>query len=331
MLIDTVTITLKAGKGGDGSVHFYRSGHNPKGGPDGGNGGKGGDIYITATHNVSDLSEFTYKKEIKAFDGTDGKGKKMHGKNGDDVTIKIPLGTTITDLTTGKVIELIHENKPFRIAKGGAGGRGNDEFKSATNRQPQYAELGRPGEEKEVKLVLKLIAHIGLIGKPNAGKSSLLAALTNAEPKIGAYPFTTIEPNLGVLQASKNMTERKYIIADIPGLIEGAHTGRGLGIKFLQHIEKTQLLVHCIDITEPDPVEAYRTIREEFEEYNNGILLEKEEIIVLTKTDLVQTNVYDKKISTLKKIGKQIYTVSTYDQESLSILTNVFRQKLSKP
>ncbi len=321
MLVDDVTITLTAGKGGDGSIHFFRAGHNPKGGPDGGNGGKGGDIYIVATHNVSDLSQFTYKKEISAQDGEDGKGKKMHGKNGEDITIKVPLGTSITDLATNRTVELEYENKPFLIAKGGKGGRGNDEFKSATNRAPQIAEKGEMGVKKEVRLVLKLIAHIGLIGKPNAGKSSLLAQLTNANPKIGSYPFTTLEPNLGVFD--------NFIIADIPGLIEGAHQGRGLGIKFLQHIEKTQLLVHCIDITEDELVKTYNSIREEFREYNNGVLLEKEEIILLTKTDLVQSDRIDKAVSQLKKMGKQIHTVSIYDQESLQVISNVFKQKLS--
>lgn len=321
MLVDEVTISLIAGNGGNGSVHFFRAGHNPRGGPDGGNGGKGGDIYIVATHNVSDLSQFKFKKEIKAPDGEDGKGKKMHGRNGSDITIKVPLGTSIFDLENDKSVELIHENKPFLIAKGGAGGRGNDEFKSAIDRAPQYAEEGKPGTRKEVRLVLKLIAHIGLIGKPNAGKSSLLASLTNAQPKIGAYPFTTLEPNLGVFD--------KYVIADIPGLIEGAHSGKGLGIKFLKHIEKTQLLVHCIDVTETDPAKTYNSIREEFEEYNHGELLKKDEIIILTKTDLVQSDKIDKAVSKLKKTGKQIYSVSIYDQESLDVFSNILKNKLS--
>lgn len=322
MLVDTVTITLKAGNGGNGSVHFFRTGHNPFGGPDGGNGGKGGDIYVTATHNVSDLSQFSFKKEIKAADGGDGKGKKMHGKNGEDKEILVPLGTSITDLETGRTIELVHENKPFRIARGGAGGLGNTEFKSATNRQPRYAEPGRMGDQKEVRMVLKLIAHVGLIGKPNAGKSSLLASLTNASPKIGSYPFTTLEPNLGVLD--------EYILADIPGLIEGAHTGRGLGTKFLQHIEKTELLVHCIDITDPDPLATYKVIRDEFESYSDGVLLDKDEVILLTKTDLVQSDVIDKAISKLKATGKQIYTTSIYDKESLAIFVNALKLRIKK-
>lgn len=325
MLVDDVTITIKAGNGGDGSVHFFRAGHNPLGGPDGGNGGNGGNVFILATHNVSDLSQFSHTKKISAEHGTNGKGKKMHGKNGESVEILVPLGTSIIDTDSGLNVELRHEMKPFLVAKGGVGGRGNTEFKSATNRAPQTAEPGQPGEEKTIKLVLKLIAQIGLIGKPNAGKSSLLSALTNADPKIGSYPFTTLEPNLGVLQTSD---KNSVVIADIPGLIEGAHSGKGLGIKFLKHIEKTELLIHCIDITESDPMSTYQTIKKEFEEYNDGVLLNKEEIILLTKTDLVQSDVIDKTISQMKVSGKQIYTVSIYDQESLTILTSVLKQKL---
>ncbi len=326
MLVDDVTIQLKAGYGGDGSVHFFKAGHNPYGGPDGGNGGKGGDIYIAASHNISDLSQFSHKKKVASDDGARGQGKDKHGRGGKDVTIFVPMGTLIHDLTNEKTVELIHENKPFLIARGGAGGRGNTEFKSAINRAPKTAELGAPGEEKEIRLVLKLIAQIGFIGKPNAGKSSLLATLTNADPKIANYPFTTLEPNLGVMY--KN--DHRVILADIPGLIEGAHTGRGLGIKFLKHIEKTELLVHCIDITDPDPVSTYTTIRKEFEAYEDGVLLQKPEIILLTKTDLVQNDAYDRAISTVKKLGKQIYSVSIYNEESLTILKSILFTKLSE-
>lgn len=324
MLVDDVTITVKAGKGGDGSVHFFKAGHNPLGGPDGGNGGNGGNVFISATHNISDLSQFSHTKKIAAENGTNGRGKKMHGKNGDDVEILVPLGTSVIDVDSNLNVELQQERKPFLIAKGGQGGRGNTEFKSATNRAPQTAEPGEIGEEKTIRLVLKLIAQIGLIGKPNAGKSSLLSTLTNADPKIGSYPFTTLEPNLGVLSTGAN----SIVIADIPGLIEGAHSGKGLGIKFLKHIEKTQLLVHCIDITEPDLLASYNTIKQEFESYNDGVLLNKEEIILLTKTDLVQSNKVDQAVSQLKKLGKQLYTVSIYDPESVKILTNVLTQRI---
>jgi GTP-binding protein len=326
MLVDDVTITIKAGDGGRGFVHFFRAGHNPNGGPDGGNGGKGGDVYISATHNRSDLSEFSHKKKVAAADGDDGREKNMHGRNGEDVTIYVPLGTTIHDLTRDKTVELMHDDRPFLIARGGKGGRGNTEFKSSTNQTPQNFEWGDEGEVKEIHFVLKLIAQVGFIGLPNAGKSSLLATLTRANPKIANYPFTTLEPNLGVMFTGEE--KQPLILADIPGLIEGAHTGKGLGIKFLQHIEKTELLVHCIDITDPDPLKTYHIVREEFENYNNGILLEKPEVIVLTKTDLVQTDVHDKAISKLKKMGKQIYTASIYNEESLEILKTVLKQKV---
>lgn len=325
MLIDDVTITVRAGDGGNGFVHFFKATHNPFGGPDGGNGGEGGNVYITASHNVSDLSQFSHTKKIAAESGVAGKEKNMHGKNGNDKEILVPIGTSIIHEESGLQVELRHEKKPFLIARGGKGGRGNTEFKSATNRAPETAEPGEMGEKKEIRLVLKLIAQIGLIGKPNAGKSSLLSALTNANPKIGNYPFTTLEPNLGVLQTESG---EQLVMADIPGLIEGAHEGKGLGIKFLKHIEKTELLVHCIDITDPNIVQTYQTINEEFKEYNNGILLSKQVIILLTKTDLVQSDVLDKTVSLLKQFGKQIYSVSIYNPESLSILTQVLKQKI---
>lgn len=236
MLIDNVTIQIKAGDGGDGASTFLRNGLTARGGPDGGNGGNGGNVYFQGSNNIRDLKEFRYKKKIQAEDGTPGRNQKMFGKNAPQLTVLVPLGTQITDETAGIVYEITDTTSPYLIALGGLGGRGNVEFKSATNQAPTFAEEGTKGEEKTLHLELKLIADIGLIGLPNAGKSSLLAVLTHANPKVGDYPFTTLEPNIGMLDT--------YALADIPGLIEGASHGKGLGIAFLKHIEKTKIIVH---------------------------------------------------------------------------------------
>lgn len=278
MLVDNVTLTVKAGDGGNGAVSFLRNGMTSKGGPDGGNGGNGGNIYFQGTTNITDLREFRFKKRITAASGIPGKKKKLFGKNAPHTTIFVPLGTHITDIATGHSVEIIDTTTPILIAQGGIGGKGNDEFKSATNQTPMSFEEGTKGEEKILRIELKLIADIGLIGLPNVGKSSLLAALTNATPKIGNYPFTTLEPNIGMFDTNP--------IADIPGLIAGASLGKGLGITFLKHIEKTKMLVHCVDATQENVEEIYQIVRNEFEAYNPS-LLEKPELIVLTKADLV--------------------------------------------
>lgn len=315
MLVDDVTITVKAGDGGNGAVAFFAM----KGGPAGGNGGKGGDIYLIGTSDIEALSQFKFKKSLQAQNGENGGRSHKDGKNGQDLYVPVPIGTRIAVDNSRWIYEIQDTKNPFLLAKGGKGGRGNDEFKSSTNQTPRFAEKGVLGQEKKVHLELRLIANIGFIGLPNAGKSSLLATLTNASPKIADYPFTTLEPNLGVMLGGK------IILADIPGLIEGASTGRGLGIKFLKHIEKTQLLAHCIDVTGENPLEAYATVRAEFEKYNPE-LLEKKEIIILTKTDLVTKIELKKKIKLLQKINKSIVTVSILDDESLKELTSIFEQ-----
>lgn len=310
MLVDSITIKIKAGNGGAGAVSFLRNGQNSRGGPNGGNGGAGGNIYFQGTTNVSDLGQFRFKKKITAENGISGGRNNLFGRNAKHTTILLPLGTQITDALTNETIEIADET-PFLIAKGGKGGRGNNEFKSATNRTPTYAEAGELGEEKTLNLELKFIADIGLVGLPNAGKSSLLTVLTNAHPKIGNFPFTTIEPNVGMLGP--------HMIADIPGLIEGASAGKGLGTKFLKHIEKTKLLIHCIDIQEINLQKAYETVRVEFGNYNKT-LLEKPEIILITKTDLVSNEELNKKIGVLKKLGKSVLVSSIYNEKSLENL-----------
>lgn len=318
MLVDNVTLIVKAGNGGNGAVSFLSNSHVTKGGPDGGNGGNGGNIYFQGSNNITDLREFRFKKKITADNGIPGKKKKLFGKNADHKTIYVPLGTIITDLDTKTVYEIVGMN-PILVAKGGTGGRGNDAFKSATNQAPRTAEQGTLGEEKRLHIELKLIADIGLIGSPNAGKSSLLAVLTNAEPKIGDYPFTTLEPNIGMLGT--------HPVADIPGLIEGASKGRGLGVTFLKHIEKTKILLHCLDVTDKNIEKTYEMVRKEFREYNE-MLLDKPEVILLTKIDLTDEQTIQKQKEIFEKKGKQVIMCSIYQPENIQALRQILESML---
>ncbi len=319
MLIDDVKISVKAGDGGDGAATLRRDGQTAKGGPDGGNGGNGGNIYVVGINDVTGLQQFQYKKTISAENGIKGGRQNMYGRNGVDTIISLPIGTFIEDLNTKETWEITDTTTKILIAKGGHGGRGNNEFKTATNQTPQYAEKGEPGQERSLHFILRLIADIGFIGLPNAGKSSLLKALTNAKPKIGNYPFTTLEPNLGVMD--------HYIIADIPGLIEGASLGKGLGIKFLKHVEKTTILFHFIDSTEKDVLKTYTTVRNELEKFNAS-LLQKKEIILLTKTDLISEAELNEKINQLSLFKKEILTVSIYDNVKINKF-RIFLQKIN--
>lgn len=322
MLVDDVTITVKAGDGGRGSVHFRRNAQTAKGGPDGGNGGNGGNVYFVGIDDILGLQEFRFKKDLKAEDGIPGKGQKLFGRNGFDLIVKVPLGTLVTNVDTAEQFEVLDTTTKVLVAKGGIGGRGNDEFKSATDQAPHYAEPGTPGEEKRIHLELRLIADIGFIGLPNAGKSTLLKELTNASPKIGNYPFTTLEPNIGMMEG--------IALADIPGLIEGASEGKGLGMQFLRHVEKTKLLVHCIDSTNEDIKKVYQTIRKELGEYNSEIL-EKPEIILLTKIDLLEPKEAEKIIKkTEKELGKEVRTISALDDEALKKLNLYLKDKVKK-
>jgi GTP-binding protein len=331
MLVDNIGLIIKAGNGGDGAATFLRNEMTAKGGPDGGNGGNGGDIYFQGSTNINDLREFRYKKNITAGNGVPGKNKKLFGKNAEHLTIYLPLGTRVTDTATNKVIEIIDITTSILVARGGKGGRGNTEFKSATNQTPRYAEKGTFGEEKKLFLELRIIADVGLIGLPNAGKSSLLSVLTNATPKIGAYAFTTLEPNIGMLRSQSKSPEgdlKQFAIADIPGLIEGASQGKGLGVEFLKHIEKTKVLLHCIDSSSQDVLKDYLTVRNEFKQYNTT-LLDKPEIILLTKTDLADKEHIKKNVKILKKEKKPILTVSIYDQEALQTLKSALEKLLN--
>lgn len=312
MLIDEVEIILEAGHGGAGKVSF---GPGKKSGPDGGNGGKGGAIYLAVTSDLTALNRFSREKFLKAEYGEPGASNKRTGMDGKDLTVVLPIGTSVIDQDSGEeIVELNNLDQRFLICRGGLGGRGNFELRSPRNTTPMYAQKGLPGEEKHLKLLLKLIADFGLIGFPNAGKSSLLNELTAASVKTANYPFTTLEPNLGVMDSR--------IIADIPGLIEGASQGKGLGIKFLKHIEKVSLLLHCISSESEDPLKDYKVVLEEMKKFNPE-LLEKKETVLLTKSDLVTKEELEKKLKTLKKLKKEIYPVSIHDFEGIEFLKKV--------
>ncbi|MBI4235720.1 GTPase ObgE [Candidatus Peregrinibacteria bacterium] len=289
MFCDELKISVKAGKGGDGCVSFRREKFVPKGGPDGGDGGNGGSVTIIANQNLNTLYHLKHQKIYHAENGENGKGKKMHGKNAPDYIIEVPLGTIILDeAKKEKIIDLKTHEQSITIAKGGRGGMGNTRFKSSTHQVPRFAENGEPGEEKEITLELKIVADVGIIGLPSAGKSTLISVISNAKPKIAAYKFTTLTPNLGVVYLSsyggdKNQT---FVVADIPGLIEGASKGKGLGHQFLKHISRTKLLVHVLDGTEDDLKQNYKVIRQELKAFDKN-LIKKTEILVINKIDLL--------------------------------------------
>lgn len=280
---DTVTIRIKAGDGGAGGLSFRREKYAPKGGPDGGDGGKGGDVIFTADRRYYNLAHFFKDRLYAARRGENGSSRNKHGGDGDNLLIPVPLGTQIIDADTDELLaDLTIEGATYIAASGGIGGKGNAFFKSATHQTPRMAQPGMPGEELYVKLNLKLIADVGLVGLPNAGKSTLLAALTAAKPKIGDYPFTTLTPNIGVLAGDD--WARPVFIADIPGIIEGAHKGLGLGLSFLQHIERVKAVLYLIDITEDEPTEVLNLLREELASYNKE-LLSRPYYVLLTKSD----------------------------------------------
>ncbi|MDU5215095.1 MAG: GTPase ObgE [Finegoldia magna] len=285
MFIDVAKIELKAGKGGDGSVAFRREKYEPSGGPAGGDGGDGGSIIIVGDKDIKTLMDYSYKSIYKAENGGDGRNKKQFGKKGEDLILKVPVGTLVKDYDTDTVIyDVKHDKEEFVICKGGKGGKGNVHFKSSIRQAPRFAEPGTKGEEKTIKLELKLLADVGLIGLPNVGKSTLLSIMSNARPKIANYHFTTLEPNLGVCKVG----EKSFVLADIPGLIEGASEGLGLGHDFLKHIERTKILVHVLDISGSEgrnPIEDFELINSELSSYNIK-LNDKKMLVVLNKTDL---------------------------------------------
>ena len=313
--LDQVKIFVKAGDGGSGSPSFRREKFIEFGGPDGGDGGKGGSVILKSERNLNTLIDYRYQQHFKAQRGEDGKGKKMTGKGGENLYLKVPIGTQVFEEDNKTLIfDFKKNNDEFVVASGGKGGFGNTKFKSSTNRAPKKFTKGIKGEEFWIWLQLKTIADIGIIGLPNAGKSSLLASMTSATPKIANYKFTTLNPNLGVAVYD----DKEITLADIPGLIEGAHSGVGLGIKFLKHIERCKTLLHLIDINEEDLVSSYKQVRNELRNYGKE-LIKKREIIVFNKIDLLQKKNIDKKVKDFEiKIKKKTFKMSTIQSRSVS-------------
>ncbi len=317
--LDEALITARSGDGGRGCVSFRREKFIPKGGPDGGNGGKGGSVIIRASREHHTLRDFRYRKIFKAGRGKSGKGKNQTGKDGEDISIEVPLGTVIYDADKEEIIgDLIQDKQEILVLPGGIGGKGNQHFATSTNRTPRFAQPGLPGVEKRIKLSLKFLADAGIIGLPNAGKSTLLSRLTLARPKIESYPFTTLVPNLGVIVFDG---EKTITVADIPGLIEGASEGRGLGIRFLKHIQRTRLLLHLIDITHASPghpLKDYYTLRHEMEKYDPA-LLQKDQLVLINKIDICSSG--DTDITGIKKafddIGLDALPISALTGEGL--------------
>ena len=326
MFIDQATITVKAGKGGDGIVSFRREKYIPKGGPDGGNGGKGGSVVLRADRQLTTLMDFRYNRSYTAGNGAHGMGSNKTGRSADDLVIRVPAGTLVKDADSGETYaDLVEQHDEFIIAKGGRGGKGNSEFATSTDRAPRRATKGEIGEEKTIQLELKLLADVGLVGFPNAGKSTLISRISVAKPKIADYPFTTLIPNLGIVHYSEY---KSFVVADMPGLLEGAHKGKGLGIQFLRHIERTRVIVFLIECTDADPAAQYSILSNELGSFKKEIL-KKPRIVALTKLDLA-----DKKLRTsLKKLkfgrGIPVILISSVTGEGLKDLVDTIWKKLS--
>lgn len=319
--VDELQVHISSGKGGDGVVRWFTQRGMPHGGPSGGNGGNGGDVYIRAIRDTNILFKYRYQKDFIADNGIDGDKNSMHGHAGEDLYIDLPIGSLVKNLETDEDYELLKEGQEILVLKGGRGGLGNEYFKSSTNRSPDKSTPGKEGEDAEFYIEIRLVADVGFIGLPSAGKSSLLNALTNTQAKVAAYPFTTLDPNLGDLYG--------VILADIPGVIEGASEGKGLGHKFLRHISRTGLLMHCISLENEDVVTAYKTIRTELENFDKT-LLEKEEIILLTKTDLVDEETLEKRKKELKSLNKEILNITILDDDSIKKMSDFLVQKIKK-
>lgn len=320
--IDELQFHAKAGDGGTGVVRWRHEKGKEFAGAAGGNGGPGGDVYVRAVRDINILARHKSVKQFKATDGVDGANWSMQGKAGEDKYVDLPIGSIVTNLSSGRVVELVEDGQVSKILHGGRGGLGNEHFKASTNVKPEQSTDGMAGEEADFKVDLNLIADAGLIGLPNAGKSSLLNALTSAHAKVGSYAFTTLDPNLGALRGG-------YILADIPGLIEGASEGKGLGHKFLRHVKRTKVLLHLVSLENEDVKEAYLTVRRELEKYGEG-LPDKQEVIILTKTDMVDEKKIKAARKTLKKYGEDMLEVTVLDDASIKKLGEELVKRLKK-
>ena len=322
MFTDYTKIIIKSGNGGNGAVSFRREKYVAAGGPDGGDGGKGGDVYFKVDKNKNTLIDFRYNKKYKATNGENGSGAKCTGKSGEDIYIGVPIGTVIKDVETGKIIaDLSKPDQVECILKGGRGGRGNRHFATPTRQVPRFSEDGEPGQEKEVILELKMLADVGLLGFPNVGKSTFLSTVTDARPKIANYQFTTLEPNLGVVKSKDGSS---FVIADIPGIIEGASTGIGLGLQFLRHIERTKLLLHFIDVSGMEgrnPKDDFRIINEELKNYSEK-LAKRKQIIVATKADIANEELYQELKNLAEKKNMELFKISSSTGEGVKELLN---------
>jgi GTP-binding protein len=329
--IDSAKIKIVSGKGGNGAVAWRREKYVDKGGPAGGDGGDGGDVYLIGDIGMSTLMDFKYKSIFKAQKGEDGRSKSQFGACGKDLIIKVPAGVVVTDLKTGKIIADIKEHgQKILFAKGGRGGRGNARFATAQKRSPQFCEPGEPAVERELKLELKLIADIGLLGMPNAGKSTLISIISSAKPKIADYPFTTIVPNLGVVQ---NPDGEAFVVADIPGLIEGASKGVGLGFEFLKHVQRCKFLLHIVDISEDDPIGNYKKINKELKKYDTQ-LAKRYQFLLLNKADIVENDKKQELYGKFKKLNKDLLIISCATRDGINeLLHHLYElvQKIESP
>jgi len=322
VFIDSAKIHVKAGDGGNGVISFRREKYVPKGGPDGGDGGNGGSVYIVADRNLTTLLDFRYAPHYKAERGAHGQGSHKTGLSGNDVVIKVPCGTLIKDAETGEVIaDLIEHGAKVLVAKGGKGGRGNQHFATPTNRAPRHAEPGEPGEERTLELELKLLADVGLVGFPNAGKSTLISVLSAAKPKIADYPFTTLEPNLGIV---RYQDYKSFVMADIPGIIEGASEGKGLGLKFLKHIERTKVLAILLPATSLDLKGEYNILMNELKTFSST-LAEKPKVVVISKMDIAPEGFVLPKFR-----GVKVVPISSVAQQGLDTLKTLLWEKISE-